>query len=507
MKTLLAAILVLILPIMAFADGNFFDLVKTGTAAQVQTALKAGKVDLTAREDSDNKTPLLWAASYNPDVGVLKALLKAGADPKDVDKEESTLLMDAAMENPNPDVVAAILKLMGETKAANIKAHDLNGMTALTFAALNPNEGVIALLLKGSDLEAMSNGKDRTHGTALIWAAKVNNNPKIIKLLLDAGANIEATDEDGSTPLMYAATFNKNPEIIAALATKANIEALDNEGYTALLDAIGNDNVPEVIQALINARANVNVSEKDGMTPLMVAASLSKHPETLPILIKANADLDAVDNEGNTALMYAAGVGINPDAIGILLDAGANAALKNKKGSMAIDLADAAGKPKDTASYQRLEQATPQIGILTVENKTAYSINIMVDGLSVGTVMPFDTGEFPGIAGGSHSLHGIYQPDSNRGNWGPRTITMDRTGWTWTLTATTMTVTNKSNATANVYLDNSLIATLAPGGQTIVNVSAGDHSGYAQGSNIIWGPTTLHFETEHNYNWNLLPPN
>ena len=306
---------------------------------------------------------------------------------------------------------------------------------------------------------------------------------------------------------MYAATFNKNPEIVTILASKAKVDALDNEGYTALLDAIGNDNVPEVIQALITAGADVNATTKDGMTSLMVAVSLSKHPETLAILIKNGADVNVQDDSGDTALMYSAGISENADAIIALLDAGANAALKNKTGSMAIDFADATGKLKDTVAYQRLEQATPQIGTLTVANGTAYSITIYCDGTIVGTVLPWDTGEFPGIAGGDHDLRGIYQPEPGKGNWGPRSFTMDRHGWKWTLTATTMTVTNKSSVTVNVYLDNSLIGTLAPGAQIIVNVSTGDHSGYAQGTGATWGPTPLHFRADHDFGWNLMPSN
>jgi ankyrin repeat protein len=499
----------LLIPAFVFAGDvstNFFDLVKTGTAKQVQAAITKGGVDLTAIEDTDNKTPLLWAASYNPDPKVITVLLKAGATLSEVDKEGSTVLMDAAAENPNPDVAALILK-----DGANIKDQDHNGITALMWAAgWNPNVDMLKLMLKaGSDLETKSNDGL----TALTYAARNSTNPKVITTLVAAGADIEALNKDGgSTPLMFAASFNKNPDITTALLKAgAKLEYTDDSGCTALFDAVGNDNVPAVIQVLVDAGANVNVVEtSQNMTPLMMAASLAKHPDqTLPILIKAGADVNAKDKDGNTSLMLAAGIADNPKTIEILLAAGADATIKNNNGSTVQDFADFGAKKghtnvQNSDVYQTLLMLIPQVGILTIENETAYTITITSDGVTLRSVEPFTRVEVGSLPVGDHSLTGKYLPDPNRGNWGPRTFTMGRDGWKWTLTATTMTVTNKSNNTVNVYLDNSFIITLQPGGQYILNVNAGDHTGYAQGSTMRWGPTPLHFNADHDFGWNLL---
>jgi ankyrin repeat protein len=59
---------------------DFFDLVKTGTPQTIQTAINKG-ADVNA-QDSDDWTPLMDAATYNPDPKVIATLLKAGGDAK-----------------------------------------------------------------------------------------------------------------------------------------------------------------------------------------------------------------------------------------------------------------------------------------------------------------------------------------------------------------------------------------------------------------------------------------
>ena len=58
---------------------------------------------------------------------------------------------------------------------------------------------------------------DYNGNTALIWAA-TENNPKMVKLLIDAGANINATNGFGNTALTYA----KNDEIKKLLIDARN---------------------------------------------------------------------------------------------------------------------------------------------------------------------------------------------------------------------------------------------------------------------------------------------
>jgi uncharacterized protein len=79
------------------------------------------------------------------------------------------------------------------------------------------------------------NAHDPDNGmTPLMRAAAFNRNPKVIELLVKAGAKVNATDHHGMTALMYAALNNQNTQIVAALLhAGADPKAKDDRGNTA----------------------------------------------------------------------------------------------------------------------------------------------------------------------------------------------------------------------------------------------------------------------------------
>jgi len=161
-------------------------------------------------------------------------------------------------------------------QGADLNARDADGLTPLMRAAVNnPNPAVITVLLKaGADIKA----RDEQFGlTPLLWAASGTDNPEVVTTLLKAGADIKArATVNGFTALMYAADGNPNPAVI-----------------TVLLKA-GSD---------IDAKSNAKTF---GMTPLMLAAQENQHPDKVIItLLKAGANAKATSTEGKTAFDYA----------------------------------------------------------------------------------------------------------------------------------------------------------------------------------------------------------
>ena len=75
-------------------------------------------------------------------------------------------------------------------------------------------------------------------------AALINDNPTVIEALLDAGANINDRDADGSTALIYAAKYNDNPLVIHALLdANPDITIKDNDGKTTWYYMEENENL------------------------------------------------------------------------------------------------------------------------------------------------------------------------------------------------------------------------------------------------------------------------
>ena len=76
-------------------------------------------------------------------------------------------------------------------------------------------------------------------GAAALHLAIVTGNEKIVRLLIDNGANkeIKAKDKYGGTPLQWAAFFGKKDMTKLMVSAGVNINAADNNGCTPLCAA------------------------------------------------------------------------------------------------------------------------------------------------------------------------------------------------------------------------------------------------------------------------------
>ena len=119
----------------------------------------------------------------------------------------------------------------------------------------------------------------------IVWLA--GNCCPHTRALIDAGADVNIKDKDGSTALMWAS---------------------DN-GHT------------ETVKLLIDAGADVNIKNKYGRTALMWASRCNRK-ETVKLLIDAGADVNAKDEDGWTALIWASRCG-HAETVKLLIDAGA----------------------------------------------------------------------------------------------------------------------------------------------------------------------------------------
>src|SRR5262249_2759313 len=138
---------------------------------------------------------------------------------------------------------------------------------------------------------------------------------KVVNLLLERGADIEATGNRGETALMKALegiaseseVIVASPPIVQLLLTHgANVNARDKEGQSPLTILVSNwESQPELAQLLLDKGADIHARTKDGRTVLMIAAGGAKE-KIVPLLLMNGADLNAQDDKGQTALMKAA---------------------------------------------------------------------------------------------------------------------------------------------------------------------------------------------------------
>ena len=87
---------------------------------------------------------------------------------------------------------------------------DIPPCTWRRYSVQNQNEVVKVLLDAGADLEARTDfGETPLH--VAVRLAVIRGTPEVVKMLLDAGANLEARSELGFTPLHLAVDWPETP--------------------------------------------------------------------------------------------------------------------------------------------------------------------------------------------------------------------------------------------------------------------------------------------------------
>jgi ankyrin repeat protein len=151
------------------------------------------------------------------------------------------------------------------------------------------------------------NEVDKGIGWTPLYMAVQQNNPQMVRLLLQYRPDLAWTSMVGETPLHVAAGRGRI-DIVQQLVNKgAPLEVRDKKGQTPLVSAL-RGGAKRVAMVLINRGADVKASTADGMTPLHQAALIGA-PEVAKLLLKRGAKLGVTTGNGETPLHLAARFG------------------------------------------------------------------------------------------------------------------------------------------------------------------------------------------------------
>jgi hypothetical protein len=148
-----------------------------------------------------------------------------------------------------------------------------------------------------------------------------------VKQLVEGGADIEETDEDGMTALLLASENGRFKVVVYLVEHAANVAHTDIIGMTALhcaCDVVECDarNLT-CVRYLLEHGARITERSNDGKTALLYAAEFGSL-EIIQYLLSSEggASIAETDDEGNTALLLAAGEVGQPMMVQWLLENG-----------------------------------------------------------------------------------------------------------------------------------------------------------------------------------------
>ncbi len=151
-------------------------------------------------------------------------------------------------------------------------------------------------------LAVLLTGASAVERPPLVDAAK-NSDQVAVRALLKQGADVNATDADGTTALLWASYRDDIETAELLLRAGANVNASNDLGATPIWTASLNGSTA-MVRTLLQAGANPNLALLLGETPIMVAAR-SGNPVVVEQLLAKGANANARGARGQTALMWA----------------------------------------------------------------------------------------------------------------------------------------------------------------------------------------------------------
>jgi len=298
------------------------------------------------------KESALTLACYKGHLEMVRFLLEAGADQEHKTDEMHTALMEASMDGhvevarllldsgaqvnmpadsfESPLTLAACgghveLAMLLLERGANIEEVNDEGYTPLMEASREGHEEMVALLLsQGADINAQT---EETQETALTLAC-CGGFLEVADFLIKAGADLEL---GASTPLMEASQEGHLELVRYLLEARADVNATTGTGDTALTYACENGHT-DVADLLLQFGAQLEHESEGGRTPLMKAARAG-HLCTVQFLISRGADVSRQTSNNDHTPLSLACAGGHLNVVEVLLQQGADPHHKLKDNS------------------------------------------------------------------------------------------------------------------------------------------------------------------------------
>ncbi len=239
---------------------------------------------------------LLHAAAREAHFDVARHLIDWGADVHAPNEQGDPPIVDALRANRWKDAEAVILALINA--GTDVTRHDHLGMTALHHAAAHGSPGMLeALLAAGADPNATDNNGWEV---CPLHSAASDGNAEAISVLIKAGAEPGLIAADGESDLMRAVMYGHQGAARALIDVGCNVNHEDGRRRTPLHFAARNgDN--DIVAELVDAGADLDAKDDLGQTPAQILAAFGE-----TALLEEFKSGDGVVDEQNSRAVFMA---------------------------------------------------------------------------------------------------------------------------------------------------------------------------------------------------------
>jgi len=321
----------------------------------------------SVNERDANGNSLLSLAVQKNSIRMVDFFLKSGCPMNEKDASGNYPIMVAISQNQYEIVKLFMRYGKKNHQLKNFCIRDINGNTPLTLAYKLRLDSIFKYLLKYLNI----NDTD-AQGKTLLFHALERNDTKVVKYLVQVGAEVNQEDNLGNSPLIYAIKRGSLFLVQKLVEHGANINVKDRSGTPSLIIAYDyqkmdifkylvehnvtiNENFTEneinsiffriiidknisSLKYIIKYGANVNCFIGSlRSTPLMYAC-LFNDMSIVKCLVESNANLNIDNTQGNTALAYAISKH-NLELVNYLIDHGADIYHQNNEGKSIYNIA------------------------------------------------------------------------------------------------------------------------------------------------------------------------
>ncbi|MCL7488962.1 MAG: ankyrin repeat domain-containing protein [Desulfobulbaceae bacterium] len=248
--------------------------------------------------DSSNRTPLFYTVKAAGNQESTKLLLNYGADPNHLSsnphafRNKKNTPLKAALRAENLEAAQLLLD-----HGADIRADCLKGMVVTAMAGIESDKARSEKTgAKGKAAVGFMAKSAKAAQAEAELSTRIEQKEKVIRFLINSGAELNDTGTGRLSPLMYAAQIDRVDYLQLLVKKGAEVDLRNEHGDTALIKAAEAGRIKSAAFLLANG-ADGNVQNTNGDTALLKGAGADSL-EIVSLLLANGAEVRVNNKEG-----------------------------------------------------------------------------------------------------------------------------------------------------------------------------------------------------------------